>query len=88
MNADQNLTKRYTLGSNLENDRMNMPGIEYLIDGKGRKKAVLIDLKKHKELWEDVYDAYLAQRRQNEPRESLASIKRLIGAKKKRQSRG
>lgn len=67
---------------------MNMPGIEYLIDGKGRKKAVLIDLKQHKELWEDVYDAYLAQRRKGEHRESLATVKRLIAKKQKRQPRG
>jgi hypothetical protein len=40
---------------------MNMPGIEFLRDRKGRRKAVLIDLKKHKQLWEDLYDAYLAQ---------------------------
>ena len=38
---------------------MNMPGIEFLRDRKGRRKAVLIDLKKHKRLWEDLYDAYL-----------------------------
>ena len=42
---------------------MNMPGIKFLIDRKGRKKAVLIDLKKHKDLGEDLYDAYLAHRR-------------------------
>ena len=36
---------------------MNMPGIEFLIDRNGRKKAVLIDLKKHKGLWEDLFDA-------------------------------
>ena len=67
---------------------MNMPGIEFLIDRKGRKKAVLIDLKKHKDLWEDLYDAYLAHRRRNEPRESLATVKRLIKAKDKRRARG
>ncbi len=67
---------------------MNMPGIDFLIDRKGRKKAVLIDLKTHKELWEDLYDAYLAHRRRNEPRESLATVKRLIEAKGKRKARG
>lgn len=35
---------------------MNMPGIEFLRDRKGRRKAVLIDLKKHRQLWEDLYD--------------------------------
>lgn len=67
---------------------MNMPGIEFLIDRKGRKKAVLIDLKTHKDLWEDLYDAFLAHRRRNEPRESLATVKRLIEAKGKRKGRG
>ena len=67
---------------------MNMPGIEFLIDRKGRKKAVLIDLKKHKGLWEDLFDAYVAHQRRNEPRESLAKVKHLIEAKAKRKARG
>ena len=62
---------------------MNMPGIEFLMDQKGRKKAVLIDLKKHKGLWEDLYDAYLAHQRRNEPRESLATVKKLLVTKRK-----
>ncbi len=65
-----------------------MPEIEFLDDRKGRRKAVLIDLKKHKHLWEDLYDAYLAHRRRGEPRESLATEKRLIEAKAKRKARG
>lgn len=67
---------------------MNMPGIEFLVDRMGRKKAVLIDLKKHKDLWEDLYDAYVAHHRRNEPRESLAAVKKLIEAKAKRKARG
>jgi hypothetical protein len=67
---------------------MNMPGIEFLIDRLGRKKAVLIDLKKHKVLWEDLYDAYVAHRRRREPRESLASVKKLIETGAKRKARG
>ena len=30
-----------------------MTGIQFVTDEKGRKVAVLIDLKKHKALWED-----------------------------------
>lgn len=67
---------------------MNMPGIEFLIDRNGRKKAVLIDLKKHKGLWEDLFDAYVAHQRRDEPRESLARVKRLVVAKAKRKARG
>jgi hypothetical protein len=67
---------------------MNMPGIEFLRDRKGRRKAVLIDLRKHRRLWEDLYDAYLAHIRRGERRESLASVKRLIEARAKRKARG
>ena len=65
-----------------------MPGIDFLTDRNGRKKTVLIDLKKHKLLWEDLYDAYVAHQRRNEPRESLAQVKRLVAAKTKRKARG
>ena len=67
---------------------MNMPGIEFLRDRKGRRKAVLIDLKKHKRLWEDLYDAYLAQSRRGDRRETLALVKRLVEARAKRRTRG
>jgi hypothetical protein len=67
---------------------MNMPGIEFLRDRKGRRKAVLIDLKKHKRLWEDLYDAYLAHSHRGERRESLATVKRLVEAGAKRKARG
>ncbi len=67
---------------------MNMPGIEFLIDRKGRKKAVLIDLREHKELWEDLYDGYLAHRRSGEPRISLAAVKHQLSPKAARKTRG
>ena len=51
-----------------------MPGVEFLVDGHGRRKSVLIDLETHGELWDDVFDAYLAASRKNEPRESLAAV--------------
>jgi hypothetical protein len=67
---------------------MNMPGIEFLRDRKGRRKAVLIDLKQHKRLWEDLYDAWLANSRRSEKRESLAKVRRLVEAGAKRKARG
>jgi hypothetical protein len=67
---------------------MNMPGIEFLRDRKGRRKAVLIDLKKHKKLWEDLYDAYLAHSRRGERRESLATVKHLVETRARRKRRG
>ncbi len=35
----------------------------------------MIDLRKHGDLWEDFYDAITAQLREDEPRESLESVK-------------
>lgn len=67
---------------------MNMPGIEFLIDRNGRKKAVLINLKKHKALWEDLFDTYVAHQRRNAPRESFDQVKRMIEAKAKQKTRG
>ena len=52
-----------------------MEGIQYVTDDKGRKTAVLIDLKKFGELWEDFYDALIARERADEPRESLEVVR-------------
>ena len=52
-----------------------MQGIRYLIDDAGHKTAVVIDLKKHGPLWEDLFDQMVARRRAGEPRESLEQVK-------------
>jgi hypothetical protein len=66
---------------------MDIPGVEFLVDRAGRKKAVLIDLKRHRALWEDLYDAYLAHKRRKEPRETLASVKLRLERRVKRKPR-
>jgi hypothetical protein len=55
-----------------------MNGIQFIIDSQGRKTGVLIDLKKHKRLWEDFYDNWLAEKRKHEPRETVRSIRRRL----------
>jgi hypothetical protein len=52
-----------------------MKGIEFVVDETGDRKAVLIDLAEHGELWEDFYDTLLAKEREHEPRETLAEVK-------------
>ena len=52
-----------------------MKGIQFVVDDKGEKKAVLIDLEEYGEIWEDFYDALIARQRAEEPRESLESVK-------------
>jgi hypothetical protein len=56
----------------------SMKGIQFLVDEKGKKTAVLIDLKRNANLWEDFYDIALARTRKGEPRESLESVKRRL----------
>jgi len=38
------------------------------LDERGKKTAVMIDLKRHSELRQDSYDAAVARERQSEPR--------------------
>lgn len=52
-----------------------LPGIDFVLDGSGRKQAVVIDLDLHGELWEDVYDQPVAEQRRDEPRVSLEEVR-------------
>jgi hypothetical protein len=61
-----------------------MRGVLFLVDEEGEKTAVLIDLRKNGQLWEDFYDVAVAKARAKEPRESLASAKRRLGLGRKR----
>ena len=42
--------------------------MQYVTDEKGRKVGVLIDLKKHRELWEDIEDVLVSRSRRHERR--------------------
>jgi hypothetical protein len=55
-----------------------MKGVEYVIDDKGEKKAVVLDLKIHRDIWEDFCDVLKVKERENDPRESLASVKKKV----------
>jgi hypothetical protein len=52
-----------------------MTGIQYVTDEKGRKVAVQIDLKKHRELWENIEDVLASQSRRHEKRVPLEKVK-------------
>jgi len=61
-------------------------GVQYVVDDQGDRQAVVIDLKKHAELWEDFYDRALAESRRGEPRESLAAVKARLGRRRTRRA--
>lgn len=55
-----------------------MKGVQFMVDERGQKTAVVIDLRRHADIWEDFYDVAVARSRQEEPRESLAAVKRRL----------
>ena len=56
-----------------------MKGLQFVIDDKGKKKAVLIDLAEWGELWEDFYDVMVSKSRENEPTVAWEDLKKEIG---------
>ncbi len=55
-----------------------MKGVQFVVDEKGHKTGVVIDLKEYAELWEDFYGIAAARARRNEPRETLESVRRRL----------
>jgi len=55
-----------------------LEGIYFVVDQKGEKTAVQIDLKKYGDLWEDFYDTLVAASRADEPRETVKKVKRRL----------
>ena len=60
-----------------------MKGIQFVTDDRGQKTAVLIDLKKYGQLWEDFYDGLIAAQRADEPRESLEFVRKKLQQQEK-----
>ncbi len=52
-----------------------MTGVQFVTDGKGRKVAVLIDLKKHGSRLRDFWDGLISESRRKESGTSLQKVK-------------
>jgi hypothetical protein len=63
-----------------------MEGIQFVTNDKGKKVAVLIDLARHGEMWEDIYDHLVAESRAHEKSVPFAVVKRRL-ERRKRQTR-
>ena len=55
-----------------------MKGVQYVVDDKGKRKAVILDLRVHGDLWEVFQDALVSRARRDEPRESLAGVEKRL----------
>ena len=64
-----------------------MKGLQFLVDDKKTKSAILIDLTRHAHLWDDPYDFALARDREKEPWESLESVTKRVQREKLRPGR-
>ena len=52
-----------------------MTGIQFITDEKGRKTAAVIDLRKHRALWEDFEDVLVSRSRRHEKRIPWEKVK-------------
>ena len=52
-----------------------MTGIQFFTDAKGRKTAAVIDLRKHRALWEDIEDVLVSRSRRHEKRIPWEKVK-------------
>ena len=52
-----------------------MTGIQFITDEKGHRTAAVIDLKKHKGLWEDIQDVLVSKSRRHERGVALDKVK-------------
>ena len=63
-----------------------MKGIGYLVDESGNRTGVILDLRTHARLWEDIHDRLLIAARRSDPRISLDKVRQRLGqARKSRQ---
>ncbi len=65
---------------------MGMKGVQFLADSEGRRTAVLIDLERHRRIWEDLYDAMVAESRREEPRVAWEDVKRRLRARRRKRA--
>jgi hypothetical protein len=59
-----------------------MKGVNFLVNEAGDRTAVILDLRTHRRIWEDMYDRMLVDSRKNEPRESLEQVKKRLNARR------
>lgn len=56
----------------------DLSGIDFVVDEKGKRKAVIIDLSIHGELWEDIYDTMVIEARKGDPSSPIEEVKRRV----------
>ena len=52
-----------------------------MADERGTTTGVLLDLRRHRRLWEDIYCTWIAEQRKGEPRVAWKDVKRRLKRK-------
>jgi len=65
---------------------MPVKGVQFVSDEEGRKTGVLINLKIHQQIWEDLYDTLVAESRKDEPRITLEELKKRLRPRRSRRA--
>jgi hypothetical protein len=60
-----------------------MKGVQYVFDHDGDIQAVIIDVKRHRKLWEDIQDILVARQRRKEKPIPLEQVKKSLREKGK-----
>ena len=55
-----------------------MSGVQFVVDDRGRKTAVVFDLRKSRLIWEDFHDRLIDESRASEPRETISLVKKRL----------
>ena len=63
-----------------------MKGLQYIVDTKGKRKAILLDLDIYADKWEDIYDILVSYSRRNEKRVKWETLKRTLHETKRKAS--
>ncbi len=58
-------------------NKLRHPG-SYIVDDKGRKKGVILDVKTYEELLEDLEDLRMVAERKDEPTSSLEEVEKRL----------
>jgi hypothetical protein len=62
--------------------KLNMKGINFIIDEQGEKKAVVIDLEQWAEVWDDFYDVLVSRSREDEEEIDWEDLKQDLALEK------
>jgi len=56
----------------------HLDGINFVTDSNNKRIAVMIDLSKYGDLWQDFYDLLVARARKDEEEMSLEEVKKML----------